>query len=52
MRSVHVKFMPEDELYGVASAYRANYRKLAEIKRRHDPDNLFRMNQNIPPAGG
>jgi hypothetical protein len=27
-----------------------NYRRLAEIKGRHDPDNLFRMNQNIRPT--
>ena len=26
------------------------YRRLAEIKRRYDPANLFRLNQNVPPA--
>ena len=52
MGSVYVNFMPEDESHRVESAYGANYRRLVEIKRRYDPDNLFRMNQNIPPAGG
>ena len=25
--------------------------RLAEIKRRYDPTNLFHLNQNVPPAG-
>jgi FAD/FMN-containing dehydrogenase len=48
--SVYVNFMPDDEDDRVANAYGANYRRLAEIKRRYDPDNLFRMNQNIQPT--
>jgi FAD/FMN-containing dehydrogenase len=48
--SVYVNFMPEDESDRVEKAYGTNYRRLAEIKRRYDPGNLFRMNQNIRPA--
>jgi FAD/FMN-containing dehydrogenase len=48
--SVYVNFMPEDENDRVEKAYGTNYRRLAEIKRRYDPANLFRMNQNIRPA--
>ena len=50
--SVYVNFMPEDEAGRVENAYGANYHRLAEIKRRYDPDNRFRMNQNIGPARG
>src|SRR5499427_6877711 len=49
--SVYVNFMPEDEKDRIADAYGANYRRLAEIKHRYDPDNLFRINQNIRPTG-
>ena len=41
--------MPDDEADRVEMAYGANYARLAEIKRRYDPDNLFRMNQNVKP---
>jgi FAD/FMN-containing dehydrogenase len=48
--SVYVNFMPDDEKERVEKAYGSNYRRLAEIKRRYDPGNLFRMNQNIQPT--
>ena len=48
--SVYVNFMPADESHRVENAYGTNYSRLAEIKRRYDPDNLFRMNQNIRPT--
>jgi FAD/FMN-containing dehydrogenase len=48
---VYVNFMPEDETQRVsAGAYGSNYKRLAELKGKYDPDNLFRMNQNIRPA--
>lgn len=35
----------------VHAAFGDNYRRLAEIKRKYDPTNLFRLNQNIRPVG-
>jgi FAD/FMN-containing dehydrogenase len=34
----------------VRASYRGNYDRLAQIKGRYDPDNRFRVNQNIEPA--
>ena len=48
---VYVNFMPEDESQRVRTgAYGPNYARLAEIKAKYDPKNLFRLNQNVAPA--
>jgi len=39
-----------DEPDRVRGMYGANYDRLARIKSQYDPDNVFRVNQNIPPA--
>ena len=45
----YVNFMTEDEKDRVESAYGANYTRLAALKKRYDPDNIFHLNQNIKP---
>ena len=49
---VYVNAIGQEGLEPVkSSAYgSATYRRLAELKRRYDPDNFFRVNQNILPA--
>ncbi|WP_112661775.1 FAD-binding oxidoreductase [Microvirga flavescens] len=49
-QTAYVNFMPADEPDRVETAYGGNYKRLAEIKRRYDPQNLFRMNQNVKPG--
>ncbi|MBA3512479.1 MAG: FAD-binding oxidoreductase [Sphingomonas sp.] len=41
----------EDSDADVRSSYGSAYRRLAEIKARYDPANVFRMNANIKPVG-
>ncbi len=45
----YVNFMTPDETDRVVSAYGVNYKRLKELKRHYDPDNVFHLNQNIKP---
>lgn len=47
---VYVNFMTSDETERTRNAYGPNYDRLAQVKRKYDPENLFRTNQNIRPA--
>jgi FAD/FMN-containing dehydrogenase len=47
---VYVNFLGEEGEARTREAYPdATFERLAEIKARYDPTNLFRLNQNIPP---
>lgn len=47
----YVGFLGDEGAERVRAAYpEATWDRLATIKRRYDPDNLFRLNQNVPPA--
>jgi FAD/FMN-containing dehydrogenase len=50
-RGAYVNFLADEGEARVRAAYPgATWDRLAAIKRRYDPTNLFRLNQNIPPA--
>ena len=47
---VYVNFLTADEGNRIPNAYGPNYPRLAQVKRKYDPNNLFCVNQNIKPA--
>jgi FAD/FMN-containing dehydrogenase len=48
---VFLNYLGGDEAERVHTAYGPNWERLVTLKRRWDPDNVFRLNQNIPPSG-
>lgn len=47
--AVYVNNLGEEDEQRVAAAYGEKYERLISIKARYDPDNIFRLNQNIRP---
>ena len=45
----YVNMMMEEGQDRVRASYRENHPRLVEVKRKYDPTNLFRRNQNIVP---
>jgi len=45
----YVNFMTGDEGNTLDTAYGANQSRLAQIKKKYDPDNIFHINHNIKP---
>jgi FAD/FMN-containing dehydrogenase len=51
LAGAYANFMMDDEGEArVRAAYGGNYYRLATVKKKYDPANLFRVNQNIRPA--
>jgi len=49
-KSVYVNNLGDEGPARVRAAYGQNYPRLAELKSKYDPENLFNANQNIEPA--
>jgi FAD/FMN-containing dehydrogenase len=50
MGGAYVNFMMEEGEERIQATYGENYARLSAIKKKYDPDNVFRVNQNIKPA--
>jgi hypothetical protein len=50
MGGAYINFMMDEGQERVQATYGGNYQRLTEIKSKYDPDNFFRVNQNIQPA--
>ena len=47
----YLNFMMEEGDERIRATYRGNYKRLGEVKAKYDPENFFRVNQNIRPGG-
>ncbi len=49
-RGLYANAVMDEDVATIRANYGSHYVRLADIKRRYDPGNLFRLNANIPPA--
>jgi Berberine and berberine like len=47
---VYVNYLGQEGADRVREAYGPNYERLAALKKKYDPSNFFRFNQNVPPG--
>ncbi len=47
----YLNFIMDEGQERIKASYRDNYDRLTGIKQKYDPNNFFRVNQNIVPAG-
>ncbi len=50
LKGAYLNFMMEEGEDRIRATYGDNYDRLAAIKKKYDPANFFRVNQNIKPA--
>lgn len=50
MPGLYVNFIVGEKEEAVRDSYRGNYERLAVLKRKYDPTNFFRSNQNVKPT--
>jgi FAD/FMN-containing dehydrogenase len=46
----YVNYLGDEGGDAVRASYGVNYDRLSRLKAHYDPENVFRFNQNIPPA--
>ncbi len=48
----YVNFLGNEGQHRIRAAYGPNYQRLVALKQRYDPNNLFRLNQNVKTSAG
>jgi FAD/FMN-containing dehydrogenase len=46
----YVNYLADEGAAAVRASYGVNYQRLSQLKKKYDPENFFRSNQNIGPA--